>query len=554
MPKRLIALMMVLFLLALPRPTLAQDYYFVLEKLTVDVFWNEDGTQSLDYSMVFQNDPGGHAIEFVDLGLPNSSFDVSSISATVDGRPVGYISEGEFQGTGSNGVAISLGSNSIPPGGRGTVRIIVGKVRDVLHRDDDGQYASAVFAPAYFQSSVIYGKTDLTVTFHLPPGVQPDEPRWHSAPSGFPDTPTTGLDAEGRITYTWKNANANGHTSYEFGASFPANYIPESTIVRQSAPSWVMKIDPEALIPVGCVSLFVLIIGWSIYSESKRKFKYLPPQISIEGHGIKRGLTAVEAAVLLEQPLNKIFTMILFSTLKKEAAEVTSREPLDIKVQHPIADDLHNYEKDFLRAFQETGTKRQKELQDTAVALVRSVSAKMKGFSRKESIAYYQDITKRAWEQVQAAGTPELASQKFDELMGWTMLDRNFDDRAQDIFRNQPVYVPHWWGRFDPGYASKTLSKTTGAPSVPSTSGGKTTLPHLPGSDFAASLATGVQGFSSKVVGNISDFTSKVTGATNPVPKSSGGSYRSGGGSSGGGCACACACAGCACACAGGGR
>lgn len=552
MSKRIIALMIIIFLLAIPHPTLAQSYYFVLETMTVEVYWNEDGTQSLDYTMVFQNDPSGHAIEFVDLGLPTSSFDAGSITATIDGKPVDYISKSEFEGEGSSGVAISLGSNAIAPGSRGTVHVNVGEVRNILYRDsDDNQYASAVFSPAYFISSVIYGKTDLTVTFHLPPGVQPDEPRWHSAPSGFPSTPVSGLDGDGRIFYSWHNANANGHTRYEFGASFPASYVPESAIVRQTMPSWTPKINLDALIPFGCFSGFALLIGWSVYSESKRKFKYLPPQISIEGHGIKRGLTAVEAAVLLEQPLNKIFTMILFSTIKKEAAEVTSRDPLNIKVQHPIADDLHEYEKDFLKAFQETGNKRQKLLKDTAIALVRSVSAKMKGFSRKETIAYYEDITKRAWEQVQAAGTPELVSQKFDELMGWTMLDRNFDDRTQDIFRHQPVYVPHWWGRFDPSYAPKTLSKIPGPASIPSTSGGKTSLPHLPGSDFAASLVTGVQGFSSKVVNNISDFTSKVTGTTNPLPKSSG-SSRSGGRS--GGCACACACAGCACACAGGGR
>jgi hypothetical protein len=67
-------------------------------------------------------------------------------------------------------------------------------------------------------------------------------------------------------------------------------------------------------------------------------------------------------------------------------------------------------------------------------------------------------------------------------------------------------------------------------------------------------MVTGVQTFSSKVMGDLNTFTSRVTNATNPPPKpATGSSYRSGGGKSGG-CACACACAGCACACAGGGR
>jgi hypothetical protein len=63
-------------------------------------------------------------------------------------------------------------------------------------------------------------------------------------------------------------------------------------------------------------------------------------------------------------------------------------------------------------------------------------------------------------------------------------------------------------------------------------------------------VVTGTQNFAQRVLGNVNDFTSGVTNVTNPPPKTSGGSYRSGGG----GCACACACAGCACACAGGGR
>ena len=62
--------------------------------------------------------------------------------------------------------------------------------------------------------------------------------------------------------------------------------------------------------------------------------QYMPPKIAIEGHGIKRGLTAVEAAILMEQPLDKVMTMILFGVIKKNAAEVVTRDPLEIKM-HP---------------------------------------------------------------------------------------------------------------------------------------------------------------------------------------------------------------------------
>ena len=76
----------------------------------------------------------------------------------------------------------------------------------------------------------------------------------------------------------------------------------------------------------------------------------------------------------------------------------------------------------------------------------------MKGFSRKETVAYYEDINKRAWEEVEASDTPEIKSQKFDENLEWTMLDKNYDDRTQKTFSQGPVFVPMWWGNFDPTY------------------------------------------------------------------------------------------------------
>jgi hypothetical protein len=185
------------------------------------------------------------------------------------------------------------------------------------------------------------------------------------------------------------------------------------------------------------------------------------------------------------------------------------------------------------------------------VELVKTVGNKMKGFSLKETVAYYKDITLRAWQQVEAADTPEVKSEKFDQNMEWTMLDENYDNRTRDVFRTGPVFVPIWWPRYDPGYGR--AASTSARPSVPSGRSGPS-MPTLPGSAFAGSIVTGVQSFSSNVVGSLSDFTSGITNITNPPPKPPASSFSRGGGGGGGGCACACACAGCACACAGGGR
>jgi len=550
MKRRLLTItLIILITLAIPITAFAQDYFFSLDKEVVDVYWNSDGTMSLDYLLTFTTQPSGHTIEYVDVAMPNSNFDYNSIQASINGNPLSI--SRDYQGTGT-GVAVEMGQHAIMPGDTGTVRVYVGRVSKVLYKDDDdAEYASAVFSPLYFQSSVITGSTDITVTYHLPPGVQENEPRWHSAPSGFPSEPQAGFDAEDRIIYTWRNQNANGKSQYKFGASFPKSYVPANSIVTVQVPSF--SISPRTIFFVVFCGFFAFIFlgipALTIYGNHRRKLQYLPPRISIEGHGIKRGLTAVEAAILLGQPLDKVMTMILFGTIKKNAAQVVKREPLQVDVSSPLPNGLHEYEINFLKSFKEGNTKtRRKLLQEMTVRLVRSVQAKMKGFSRRETIAYYKSIMEKAWQQVEQADTPEVKSKLYDEALEWTMLDKNHDDRTRRTFTG-PVFVPMWWGRYDPtfrGAAPVSSGKSISSTSMPS-------VPRLPGSDFAASVAVGTQTFSQKVIGNVTDFTSRVTNVTNPPPpppKSGGG--RSGG--SGRSCACACACAGCACACAGGGR
>lgn len=545
--KKIYFLLLVLALLFLPASGLAQSYQFSLEKLYVDVFMNSDGTLDLVYQFTFRNAPGAAPIDFVDVGLPNRYFNDYEIQAEVNGFPVAYVSSDEYQG-GGTGAAVALGSEMILAGQSGTVVVYVPGVERMFHPDtQDKNYASMVFSPTWFDSKFITGNTDVAVTFHMPPGVQPDEPRWHSAPPGWATEPETGFDSQGNITYTWRNSRANGYTQYLFGASLPRQYLPADSVKNVSILER-LNIDPDDLVGAGvCVGFllfFGLISSAGVISERRRRMQYLPPKISVEGHGIKRGLTAIEAAVLMQQPMDKILTMILFAVIKKGAASVKSRDPLELDLTEPQPKGLHAYEVDFLNAFQKTATAktRQNELQNTMITLVRSVTNKMKGFSLKETLAYYKDITERAWAQVEAAETPEVKSAKYDEVMEWTMLDRDYDDRTRRVFTGGPVYIPHWWGRYDPGYPRS-------APASSGT-GGSVTLPHLPGSDFAASMVNSVQNFSAGVIGNLGDFTGAVTSKTNPPPKSS----SSGRSSSGGGCACACACAGCACACAGGGR
>ncbi|MEK6221605.1 MAG: hypothetical protein N2D54_05105, partial [Chloroflexota bacterium] len=312
MKKRALQIVLIIILsFSVAVPVFAQTYAFTLQKEIVHVIWESNGTLSIAYEFIFVNAAHADPLDFVDVGMPNSSFHLSNINASVNGIEISHIANSPYV---TNGVELGLGSNAIQPGKVGIVRVQVSGVEDVLDYDSsDDAYASGVFSPTWFGSEFVSGDTDFTVVYHLPPGVNPNEPRYHRAPSGWPQEPLTTIDTNGVITYEWHNPNANGYTQYLFGASFPAQYVPENTISQTTI--WErLGIYPDELIGVSIFCfVFLMVFGipiMAIRSSYKRKFKYLPPKIAIEGHGIKRGLTAIEAAILLEQPMDIILMMI----------------------------------------------------------------------------------------------------------------------------------------------------------------------------------------------------------------------------------------------------
>lgn len=603
MKKKLLSLLILLVLLgSIASTVFAATLRFSVIREVVNLYLNTNGTASVEYFYDFSNDPGS-LIDYVDIGVPTSDYDLSSVTADINGQKITDITESPYV---KPGVAVGLGSNSIQSGGTGQLHVVIGTVRGMFYEADitknNEAYASFNFTPNSFGSEYAHGTTDVAVNIYLPSGVKNDEPTY-IPPTGWPgaSAPTTGVASNGLAYYSWRSSSANAYTTYKFGGTFPARLIPASAV--QKKPFLNIQISGETLLVGGFLSCFALIFGLSIYGATvgakKRKLQYLPPKIAIEGMGIKRGLTAVEAAILMEQPMDKILTMILFSAVKKGAATVVTKDPLTLEVDDPLPDTLQTYEADFLKGFATSPytvkqgdtwasiasssgvasatikefnhltadnppiaavlkipAAKRKAMQDMMVNLVKTVTEKMKGFSRKDTVAYYTDIQKKAWEQVEAAQTPDVKMQTFDNQLDWAMLDSDFDNRTRNVFRTGPVFVPIWWGRVDPVYRSAGPSVP-----VPSGQGGGINIniprPNVPGADFAQSIVNSIQGVAGGVVGDVTAFTGGVTNLTNPVPVSPPSTGRGLTGSGGGGhcvCACACACAGCACACAGGGR
>ncbi len=557
-----VTILLLLFLFVFSTSGNAQSLQFEVTENNVDLYVSPNGVVSIQYLIVFKNSPFGAPIDAIDIGLPTNDYTLSTITAQVNGIPITRIVESPYV---TPGIALELTSEQfIQPGESGTVQVWIPEIRNMLYKTNRVEgvsepYASFQFSPNSFGEDYVSGNTNFSVTLHLPPGLKPEEPRWFT-PKRWPGEPQpeSGFDQNGNVFYRWRSSQANSYTQYIFGAAFPARLVDSAALVTEPVISQeVGGAICFSITLIVFIGFFVLVIWGVSQAEKKRKLQYLPPKISIEGNGIKRGLTAVEAAILMEQPLEKVLTMILFSVVRKGAAEVISRNPLKIKVL-PVPEnvELRSYETTFLEAMkQEKLSAQRKMLQDLMVNLVKEVSEKMRGFSRKETIEYYQDIIRRAWEQVEAADTPEVQSDLFEKAMDWTMLDRKFEDRSREVFTNRPVIVPSWWGRYDPGFGKATIASPK--PAQVGQAPGRSSLPSLPGADFAASIVGGVQSFASSVIGDVTSFTSGITEKTNPVPKSTSSSSwggRSGGGGSSCACACACACAGCACACAGGGR
>ncbi len=544
-PVRLIAGLLVTALLLVLAGGIAQaqDYGFSMDRNWVQVYIQEDSSIDIAYDMTFTCDAGAHPIDIVDVGLPNDHYDLSSARATIDGQPVSGIYESEWLDI---GVEVHLGENLIMPGQTGTLHLEVNNPHMVYQDSTDEEYASVRFYPHYYGSES-HGTTDLRVTIYFPPGVQPDETRYH-------DQQFSQAFMEGdRPVMVWENPQARPDQQYQFGVSFPKQYVQE--IYTEPKPDVFAAIIGlisalfSTLLPFTICGGFILwvILGAVIGSLRRRNrlMDYMPPLVSVEGMGVKRGLTAVEAAVLLEAPLHKVLTMILFGLVKKRAVNVVSEKPLRLEKAEPLPEELHPYENDFLEAINANGDLRQKDLTKAMTNLIKAVNEKMKGFHAKDTIAYYKDIVGRAWKQVEAADTPEI----MEENLEWIMADEDFDQKMPQTFGERPVLMPTWWwAESTPTSPSTTARPTTGR-AAPVPSGPRT----VPGAQLANTVVTSIEGISNSIVRNVSSFTAGVTKITHPVPvkTSSGGGWSSGGG---GGCACACACAGCACACAGGGR
>lgn len=522
----------------------AQEYSFSVQYERLDVHVLKDGSVDINYLFGMTN----YAyLDGVDIGLPNDHYDLDSAEAKIfiEGsqyRP-SLIHESPYIEV---GVAVEFSDQVIQLlGTYGTsfaLEFHINNPRMVYENEQTAGTVGVAVRPTWFDSTFQQGPTDeLTTRVFFPEGFTNVTDAVYL--EGHP-WDEIGVDsASGLIVANWSATSVDPSAvesgTYDFGAGFPAEFV--DSYVKPSIWDGVSDLF-SSVFDLACMCTPIWIIAGTILlgvlgdraAKAARRKDYFKPSLGVVGAGPRRDLTAVEAAVVLERPLEMVATMILFGLVKKGAVRIESDEkPMRLTKLRTVGD--HAYENDYLEAIDAGGGMNSESLEDTLVNLVNATGTKLEGFDCDSTKSYYEEICDAAWRQVREAGTPEAFASTLSDKHEWMMLDKGYDKRMRGHFAGVPyTHVPLTY------FAYRNAPTAAG----------------VSPKDLASNYASSVRDASGRVVSDFKALASKVSGRTNTVavvPTSGGSRHKGGGGIRGfrGGRGCACACA---CACAGGGR
>jgi hypothetical protein len=510
----------------------AASIEYHLEHEWAKVWINQNGTIDLLYDISITCDSG--IIHYVNVGQPKSDFTIGTANDEA-GHPLTITDAGESR------VRVDL-YTPISTGQTARFNLTTNVAHMIWEDEDNPENVGMEFKPCYWDADV----KELRVLVVLPQGVTKENvkctPDWDNA---YYDPAE-----DNRLVLYWERHNLQRNQEFPCGVSFPKEYVQLYDVPKK---------DWEWLLPVIAFLFIALVAGIVVYKRVPLR-KYVNPSMRMEALGIRHGLTAVEASHLLGVPPTKIVTEILYSLLMKKAIWVTATTPaLKLKVMEPFKDKtgtpetpLRYYERSFLEAVKRDGTLGEEKLAKTVVLLRDTVEKKLRGYCRGDTITYYKKVVGEAWEQVERAGTPELASKAYDENLLWLLLHEGFKSRTEDVFRDK-MFEPGigwWWYWY--GYTSYHPNPTY-KPSPTTTQ--PTSPPTIPGADFANNIATSVEKTANNIVANVEKFANSIVPAPPPSAKTSRAPahHKSSCACACAACACVCACVSCACACASGG-
>ncbi len=606
--------------LMLASSTVAQAYRFRVPEMKLQAYIQDDASVKLVYDITFENMPNGDAIDIVDIGLPHARYLLHTATASTDRAPIHEIRKSAIIDI---GVELHLGGHSIKPGQKGWLHFEC-VVADMVYSDTtDADFASFQIRPTWFDPSCQVGTTNFQLAVHCLPGVAAEALRYQDRKAAYAEVVMYGENENKHAVAVWNAPTLQLSASNpKFSLSFPRTGMKR--VIQQSALELLVKWFEERpmlrrfsliamllvfvvtflrfshgtgivlMIAMACMIGLVSVgnsaihlLGWPFmillvavneWSLRKRKSTYLPAMATVEGGGIKRGLTAPQAAILLEMPLGKVVSMVLFGLIKKGVLAQVSGEPFTVRVGQLYADKetrirtaadrgivIHDYEEAFIDALQDyDGPTEKCDMTIGVKELIASTTGRMKGFDLKITREYYLRIVERAWTEAKSVGEFKGRTEAVDRNFEWMMIDPDWTDVFDEWGRDGYDYYPRWnrfprhpstggsSGRGGGGQSGDVDTPTPGAETslgeVASSFAGWTEVQSGRLADaFDPSALTTESSAGILDLSSIDRITADVFQA---LAESSGG----GGGGGGGGCACACAGCACACACAGGGR
>lgn len=522
----------------IPGVVAQRQYYFGQE--WVKIWIRQDGSIDLFYNVSLTLD-SGQEINWVSIGQPKGDFTVGS---AVD--QFGNILDTDDISSGSD-YKVRVNFDTPLQAGQTIWFTLITNVAHMIYVDETNPGNDGMeFTLSWFPEEILNARLLIVI----PPGVSENEIKtgellWSNLQS-----------EDDRFAVYWEKQNLFPGERFSVGVSYPSqegwtSFTQDSSQDSDGFISLIENFWP--LLLLGFVGIIIVFLVF-------RKQSYKKPTIGIECLGIVRGLTAVEASYLLDLKPPQIVTEILFSLLKKRAVWVEKTSPsLIFKILEPFLNKigttenpLRYYEIDFLNAINNDGSLDEKKLAETIMFIQSTVEEKLKGFCRSDTVDYYRKIVEKAWGQVEAAGTSDLASKAYDEQLLWIFLDPKASDRTQTVFSNRvfepdPLWFWYWYS-YRYYFPNPTYNPNIKIPAQ----GQKP--PTIPGADFANNIATAIEKSANNFVVNMEKFANSIIPA-GPKQKSSNQPVQQKAKCvcACATCACACACVSCACACAGGG-
>jgi hypothetical protein len=524
-------LIVTLVALAVFFPSSAEaSFYFHIPKQQDQLTINDNGSVTLvRYFDFFVEASSTDAGTEIWAGLPTSSTRVTSV-VDDDGNKVDFnvrSSGGEY--------VVTLKGFSIKPG-TGMGFTVTAEIPNFIFPDTRNEgYVTMQYFPAWWSSTV---KTqDIAVI--LPGAVEKSEIRTGSRLwDGIAQT------EEGAYVVTWQFSDLKANEKVSINIGFPEKYVtlpvkedPRPTPIAPGIPGFSDNRGLDPLIGVFGM-IFVAGIVMAVIRANNRE-AYSSPEVRMEGVGVNETLSPVEVSILLKQPPEKTLTLLLFNLVKKGVLRVTSTEPLRVSVDN--TKNLEEAERLFVEAVDRfTGEIDPKKLIPCFRYLAVALNEKLKPYCRRDTEEFYRGLIRQMWDEVTAAGTPELKLEAMDRNMLWLLQDEDRMQAAEEEFPRDRTAdaLPNWW------LYGFMFNRPFGY------------MYYMwPGSIFGQ--YSGIYG---GLIGDRQeDFREVTEEVFRPaVPPTrffgTGGGARSGRGGGGGftppSCACACACVSCACACA----